>query len=79
MYYTLISYPAGVVIEGVIVSRTRNKMRVLAPGIADALELKRSGNDWLENGKKVELEFIATDIGSGQQTVMAQAAGRGAI
>ena len=86
MYYTLISFPAGIVIEGVIASRTRNRMRVVAPGLADAFELKRSGNGWLtEDGKEVHLEFMATDTdtdmvaGSGERAVVAQVGAAGAI
>jgi len=63
--YTLISYPVGVVIEGVIVSRTRNRMRVVAAGMPDALELRRTGSNWLtENGEEVQFEFLATDFPS---------------
>jgi hypothetical protein len=59
--YTLISYPAGVVIEGVIVSRTRNRMRVVAAGMPDALELRRTGSDWFtENGEEIRFEFLGT-------------------
>ena len=57
--YILIRYPAGVVIEGVVLATGRNRMRVIAPGFSDTLELKRSGKDWaLADGYRVELEFL---------------------
>jgi hypothetical protein len=60
--YTLISYPAGIVIEGVILSRTRDRMRVAVAGMPDALELRRTGNDWLtDSGEKVQFEFLAAE------------------
>ena len=61
--YTLISYLHGVAIEGVIVSRTRNRMRVVAAGMPDALELRRTGLNWLtEDGEEVQFEFLAVDF-----------------
>jgi hypothetical protein len=58
--YALLSYPAGIILEAVIVSRTRNRMRAVAAGLADALELKRTRSGWLtESGETVELEFVA--------------------
>ena len=58
--YTLISHPAGIVLEAVIVSRTRSRMRVVAAGLSDALELRRNGQDWfMENGEQVQFEFLA--------------------
>ena len=60
--YTLISYPAGVIIEAVIVSRTEDRMRVVAAGLPDALELRRSDQNWLmESGEAIQFEFLAAD------------------
>jgi hypothetical protein len=60
--YTLISYPAGIIIEAVIVNRTRNRMRVVAPGLSDAFELRRNGQNWLaDTGEEVQFEFLASD------------------
>jgi hypothetical protein len=63
--YTLISYSSGIVIEGVIVSSTRNRMRVVAAEMGDALKLRRSGKGWItDTGESVELEFVAAGSGS---------------
>lgn len=64
--YTLISYPFGTIIEGVIVSQTPTRMRVLAAGLSDALELRRAATGWImENGEAVQFEFLAVDSPAG--------------
>ena len=63
--YTLISYPAGVIREGIIVKSDRNRMRVLAAGLRDALDLRRAGAHWLTNeGKPVEFRFVELNSAS---------------
>jgi hypothetical protein len=58
--YTLISYPAGIIFEAVVLDVKENRMRVAASGIDDTLELKRIGAQWYaEGGKFVEFEFLA--------------------
>jgi hypothetical protein len=58
--YTWIRYPEGAILEGLIANRSRNRMRILAAGLPDALELKRKGTRWLtDRGEQVELEFLA--------------------
>jgi hypothetical protein len=57
--YLLIRYPAGVVIEGVVLAAGKNRLRVVSPGFPDTLELKRSGKFWILAGRyRVELEFL---------------------
>jgi|HubBroStandDraft_5_1064220.scaffolds.fasta_scaffold1384508_1 hypothetical protein len=56
--YILIRYPVGVVVEGVVLAHGRNRMRVAAAGFADAIELKRSGQDWIADRQPVEIEFM---------------------
>ena len=57
--YLLIRYPAGVVIEGVVLAAGKNRLRVVSPGFPDTLELKRSGKNWILAGHyRVELEFL---------------------
>ena len=57
--YLLIRYPAGVVIEGVVLATGKNRLRVVSPGFPDTLELKRSGEHWILAGRyRVELEFL---------------------
>jgi hypothetical protein len=57
--YVLFRYPVGIIIEGVILARGKNKMRVAARGVADTLEFKRSGKNWFSaDRQRVELEFV---------------------
>lgn len=57
--YLMIRYPAGAIVEGVVLAKRKNRMRVAAPGFADAIELKRSGSTWTTAEKEsVELDFI---------------------
>lgn len=57
--YLLIRYPAGIVIEGVVLAAGKNRLRVISPGFTDTLELKRSGKNWISaDGYRVELEFL---------------------
>jgi hypothetical protein len=57
--YVLFRYPVGVVVEGVVLASSRNRMRIAARGFADTIELKRSGSDWITaDRERVELEFI---------------------
>ena len=57
--YLLIRYPAGVVVEGVVLAKGRNRMRVVVRGFTDAIELKRSGPNWTADGRElVELDFV---------------------
>ena len=57
--YALIEYPTGVIVEAVVLPVGRNRVRVIASGFPDTLELKRSGEGWLtETGQKVTLEFL---------------------
>jgi hypothetical protein len=57
--YLLIQYPAGVVVEGMVLARKRSRLRVVARGFADVIELKRSGPNWTVDGhQSVELDFL---------------------
>ena len=60
--YTLLSYSAGLAVEGVIVTHTQDRMRVFAAGFPDTLELRRSGSRWMtEDGEEVQFEFLAAE------------------
>ena len=55
----LIRYPVGVIVEGIILSWTGNRMRLAIGGLDDIVELRRSGEIWLaESGQTVEFEFL---------------------
>ena len=57
---TLISVYGSAMFEAVIVHRTRNRMRVIAPGFSDALELRRRQQSWfMDSGEPVQFEFLA--------------------
>ena len=60
--YGLIEYPAGVIVEAVVLPVGRNRVRAIAAGFPDTLELRRSGEDWLtETGQKVMFEFLLSE------------------
>ncbi len=60
--YALIEYPAGVIAEAVVLPVGRNRVRVIAAGSPDTLELRRSGEDWLaDTGQKVTFEFLLSE------------------
>ena len=57
--YVLFRYPVGIIIEGLVLARGKNRMRVAARGFADTLEFKRSGKNWFSaDRQRVELEFV---------------------
>jgi hypothetical protein len=57
--YLLIRYPVGAIVEGVVLTHRKNRMRVAAAGFPDIIELKRSGQEWFtSNGQPVEFDFI---------------------
>ena len=59
--YALIEYPAGLIEEAVVLAMGRTRMRVVAAGFPDTMELKRCGQDWVtETGQKVAFEFLLT-------------------
>jgi len=59
--YAIIRLANGALREGIILKRTANRMRILAPGMTETLELRRTGESWsTENGEKVEFHFLAT-------------------
>jgi hypothetical protein len=78
--YALISYPVGVIIEAAILSATHDRLRVISSGLPDALDLRRSGENWLtDTGEQVQLEFLVISDSAvrtdGAGTTVARAAG----
>ena len=58
--YTLMNCSGGVLLEGIIVSRTDNRMRVAASGAPDIVELTRQNSVWLtDRGEQVEFVFVS--------------------
>jgi hypothetical protein len=55
----LIRYPVGIIVEGVVLAKGRNRMRVAAAGFPDALELRRTGPQWFTATRQpVEFDFL---------------------
>jgi len=77
--YLLIRYPGEVIAEAVVLATGKNRMRVIAPGFPDAIELKRAGAKWSTcRGDVVEIDFLMAEesveqmlpvraVGAGQQ------------
>jgi hypothetical protein len=66
--FALIRYPAGIIVEAVILAVTKNRMRVAAAGFPDAFELRRSGGRWLtKTGQAVEFEFLSSATVAGEE------------
>ena len=65
--YLLIRYPVGIIVEGVVIAKARNRMRVAAAGFPDAIELKRSGAQWFTATRQpVEFDFLMSNTHMGQ-------------
>jgi hypothetical protein len=80
--YAIITDPAGIIVEVVVLATRWNRMRVAAPGFPDAFELRLSDGRWLtETGEGVEFEFLASsaapgvDVSSSKQVLAACCAG----
>jgi len=71
--YLLMSYPAGITLEAVILAKGRNRMRIVVAGLPDTVELKRSGEAWLAEGQPVEFEFL---MAAGAESAAAPASAR---
>jgi hypothetical protein len=55
-------YPGGIIVEGVVLAKGRNRMRVAAAGFPDIMELRGTGALWFtDNGEQVEFDFLMSD------------------
>jgi hypothetical protein len=60
--YTLIRYCGGVIVEGVVLARGQNHLRVAVPGFPEVVELNRTGALWsADSGESVEFDFFMKD------------------
>ena len=60
--YLLIRYPVGIIVEGIVLAKGRNRMRVAAAGFPDTVELRRSGLQWFTAARQpVEFDFLMSD------------------
>ena len=61
--YVLIRYPVGIIVEAVVLSVGRSRMRVAAAGFPDAIELRHSGTQWfVANHEPVEFDFLMSNV-----------------
>lgn len=68
--YMLIRYPVGIIVEAVVLAKGRNRMRVAAAGFPDAIELRRSGSQWVTaNRQPVEFDFLMSSAAHSCETV----------
>jgi hypothetical protein len=57
--HILLMYPGGRQQNGLLLARTRERMRVMMPGQADAVEFRMSEGVWMgESGATVEIAAI---------------------
>ena len=80
--YVMIRYPAGIIVEAVALARGRNRMRVVAAGFPDTIEVRRSGQQWFTATRQpVEFDFLMSNshpsenASSSRQARAAQASG----
>jgi hypothetical protein len=60
--YLLIRYPGGVLAEGVVLAKGRNRLRIAVSGLRDTIEFKRAGSEWIAAGDmQVEFDFLMSD------------------
>ena len=60
--YTLIGFGAGILLEALVLAAQGDRMRVVAAGLPDTLELRRVDAQWTaESGEVVEFEFMLAE------------------
>ena len=84
--YVLMRYAAGITLEGLALAAGKNRLRVVARGFSDAIELTRSGSQWLDpDGLSMELDILMSiempvetveHVTAANSTVMAYSMGR---
>ena len=57
--YMLIRYAGGIIVEAVLLAKGRDRLRVVAPGFPETIELRRTGSGWITSGHvQVEFDFL---------------------
>lgn len=65
--FLLIRYPGGIIMEAMVLASGKNRMRVAAAGFQDAIELRRSGQQWFTaTRKEVEFDFLMSNARQGE-------------
>jgi len=74
--YLSIRYPGGIIVEGVVLAKGRNRMRVAAAGFPETIDLKRVGALWsTDSGEQVEFDFLMSDRYQGERPSYLKAVG----
>jgi len=65
--YVLIRYPVGIIVEAVILAKGKDRMRVVAAGFPDTIELTRSDAQWYTASRQpVEFDFLMSSFQTGE-------------
>ena len=57
--YLMIRYAGGSIVEGVVLAKGEDRLRVAASGFPETIELRRTGSAWsADDGKQVEFYFV---------------------
>jgi hypothetical protein len=60
--YLMIRYAGGSIVEGVVLAKGENRLRVAASGFPETIELRCTGAEWsCDDGKQVEFYFVMCD------------------
>jgi hypothetical protein len=57
--YMLIRYAGGIIVEGVLLAKGRDRLRVAVSGFPETIELRRTGSTWITSDHvQVEFDFL---------------------
>jgi hypothetical protein len=60
--YLMIRYAGGSIVEGVVLAKGGDRLRVAASGFPETIELRRTGAVWsADDGEEVEFCFVMCD------------------
>ena len=60
--YMLIRYAGGIIVEGVLLAKGKDRLRIAASGFPETFELRRTGSKWITAGNvQVEFDFLMSD------------------
>ena len=76
--YLMIRYAGGSIVEGVVLAKGRDRLRVAASGFPETIELRRTGAVWsTDDGEQVEFYFVMCDKCQAESAASSAAAWRG--
>ena len=60
--YLMIRYAGGSIVEGVVLAKGGDRLRIAASGFSETIELRRTGAIWsADDGDQVEFYFVMCD------------------